>query len=51
MEDGTEYDHDYDDMSDDDSECETECPYCDDGWQRIDGMAVECGECGGTGWY
>lgn len=41
----------------DDAEMQTECPYCDDGWNYImtangeERLAVECAECGGTGWY
>lgn len=36
---------------DETEEWEIECPYCDDGLTGFDGVLIECGECGGTGWY
>lgn len=42
--------HDPDDFGEE-AEMEMECPHCNEGWVSANGIQVECGECGGNGWY
>lgn len=45
-----EYDDEPEPPSDEDTgDAVTECD-CDNGWVYADGIATECGECGGTGY-